>query len=393
MCSGSTAVTRVIEQGSAIKKAPDALVLSSSPNRRSKRRRFDAIPIFARSCRGPNSGLINKSQSPVKEATNLIARDPGLLGPWEDSVTKVITSTESIKLLSDFLYKEVVCRLDGTVEPAESMSTAGAAIEIEAKIGQLIDKKTNVRVSMPVTTEYVLDKNEPDLRVYFKSSMTVAQQFSMNRFLNKVFKDSQNSNRRPFTDDNKPRVPMFYVHSRECDSFYELSKAGFRSLPPYVRELLGSRRSNAKVRITRDQITGNTLAQIVKIHLADLDVYSPNTEFDYRVSINLEANLKGNWRDLVMPAALNGETLKRKKNRMSYKHLAYQIDLTQVLLSDPAVSKVHELEVEMSTAEIRKHGVLLRDGQPNEFETLVQGFANNIRILASGPKYALPWWR
>lgn len=140
---------------------------------------------------------------------------------------------------------------------------------------------------------------------------------------------------------------MFYVHSRECDSFYELSKAGFRSLPPYVREMLGSRRSNAKVRITRHQITGNTLAQIVKIHLADLDVYSPNTEFDYRVSINLEANLKGNWRDLVMPAALNGETLKRKMNRMSYKHLAYQIDLTQVLLSDVSRSSSIHLDLEL----------------------------------------------
>lgn len=124
---------------------------------------------------------------------------------------------------------------------------------------------------------------------------------------------------------------MFYVHSRECDSFYELSKAGLRSLPPFVREVLGSRRSNAKVRITTDQITGNTLAQIVKTRLADLDVYSPNTEFDYRVSINLEANLKGNWRDLVTPAALNVKTLEWRKDRMSYKHLAYQIDLTKVL--------------------------------------------------------------
>lgn len=167
----------------------------------------------------------------------------------------------------------------------------------------------------------------------------------MNKFLNKVFKDSQNFNRRPFTDDNKPRVPMSYVHSRECDSFYELSKAGLRSLPPFVREMLGSRRSNAKVRITTDQITGNTLAQIVKTRLADLDVYSPNTEFDYRVSINLEANLKDNWRDLVTPAALNVKTLEWRKDRMSYKHLAYQIDLTKVLSSDGSRSSSIDLDL------------------------------------------------
>ena len=51
--------------------------------------------------------------------------------------------------------------------------------------------------------------------------------------------------------------------------------------------------------------------------------------------------------------------------------------------------------MEVSTAELRKHGILLRDGQPNEFHKLVQGFANNIRILAKGPKdqSRLPWER
>lgn len=383
MGSGSKVATQVVEQDNAIKKIPDALVLfaSSSPNRRSKRRRFDPIPTFARPCRNLKSGRINKNRSPVKKAANPIARNPGLLGPWEDSITKATPSAECIRHLSDFLYQKVVGTLD---------ADTGAVIEIEAKIGQLIDKKTNARIAMPFTTEHVLNKHDPQLQTYFKSSMTENQHSNMNKFLNKVFQDSQNSQKRPFTDENQPRVPINYRHTRECDSFYELSASGLNNLPLAIRNSLNSRRQNAKVRITTDQQTGATLAQIVKVRLADLDVYSPNTEFDYRVSINLEANLTGNWRDFVIPTALSVKGSERRKDRMSYKHLAYQIDLTQV--KSPDAPAMHELEVEVSTAELCKHAILMRDSQPNEFEKLVQGFANNIRILARGPKYRLPWW-
>lgn len=172
----------------------------------------------------------------------------------------------------------------------------------------------------------------------------------MNKFLNKVFQDSQNSQKRPFTDENQPRVPINYRHTRECDSFYELSASGLNNLPLAIRNSLNSRRQNAKVRITTDQQTGATLAQIVKVRLADLDVYSPNTEFDYRVSINLEANLTGNWRDFVIPTALSVKGSERRKDRMSYKHLAYQIDLTQVKSPDvsyPVNSKQFILDLKL----------------------------------------------
>ncbi|MCJ1270277.1 mRNA-capping enzyme subunit beta [Lobaria immixta] len=92
-----------------------------------------------------------------------------------------------------------------------------------------------------------------------------------------------------------------------------------------------------KVRITNRLAHGVTRSRrSSKSGLANLDVYSPNNEFDYRVGINLEANLKGNWRDLMVPMALHVKSSERRKDRMSFKHLAhdpssaYQIDLTQV---------------------------------------------------------------
>lgn len=45
-------------------------------------------------------------------------------------------------------------------------------IEIEAKIGHLIDKNTNARLRLPVMTETVMDDRDNGWRVNFKSSMT-----------------------------------------------------------------------------------------------------------------------------------------------------------------------------------------------------------------------------
>lgn len=89
-----------------------------------------------------------------------------------------------------------------------------------------------------------------------------------------------------------------------------------------------------KVRITTDQKSGEVLAKIVKVRLADIDIYSPRTPFDWRVSVNVEMDFKGDMRELIEPDKRPGKSGDRNKDRMSYKHLAYQIDLTQVTPSD-----------------------------------------------------------
>lgn len=128
---------------------------------------------------------------------------------------------------------------------------------------------------------------------------------------------------------------MSYVHTKECDAFYELSQTGHLGLPPSIRAQLNPRH-RAKVRITTDQKTGKELAKIVKARVADLDVYSPRTAFDWRVSVNLEMNYDGDMKDLVETTE-GSKRADRNKDRMSYRHLAYQIDLTQVTPSDVCV--------------------------------------------------------
>jgi len=141
----------------------------------------------------------------------------------------------------------------------------------------------------------------------------------------------------------KSRIPMDYIHKRECDTFYELSQAGVLNLPSSIRAQMNPRHNRAKVRITTDQKTGEVKAKIVKVRVADIDVFSPFTAFDWRVSVNLEMNFEGDMRDLVEQASLEGKGPDRNKDRVSYKHLYYTIDLTQVTPTD--VSKHFSITV------------------------------------------------
>ena len=96
----------------------------------------------------------------------------GPLGPWEPSILNVIPLEEVVKVISDFLFAEVVLREGIGVGPAGGLASKGAVLEIEAKIGRLIDRNTNDRLRLPVMTECVVSQSDPNLRISFESSMT-----------------------------------------------------------------------------------------------------------------------------------------------------------------------------------------------------------------------------
>lgn len=101
------------------------------------------------------------------------------------------------------------------------------------------------------------------------------------------------------------------------------------------------RRNKPKVRITTDQKTGKEMAKIIKVRISDIEVYSPQTPFDWRVSVSLEVNYDGDMRELVETS--EGKDRKnpdRNKDRVSYKHSHYQIDLTQVKAAGVSISYI-----------------------------------------------------
>ncbi|OAX79636.1 hypothetical protein ACJ72_06042 [Emergomyces africanus] len=323
---------------------------------------------------------------------NLPARPPPIdqiatsLGPWEPSITGVIPHEEITKLICDFLFQQVVMRRDIGAGPAGGSAVGqGAVLEVEAKLGLLVDRNRGERVRIPALTECILAKDDPSIRVGFESSMSLAQHRAVNDFLNDTVKSSISQ---PGT-----RIPLTYAHKKERDTFYEISSS---ALPPIIQHHLNPRHK-PKVRVTTDQQTGAVLARIIKCRIADLDVYSPRTCLDWRISVNLEMNYEGDIGELSSPSdptSLVGagpgapRSGARSKDRMSYRHLAYQIDLTQVATTEdvsnhPQSDFEHELEIEISSAEVRRQGDLALAGDPkNQYEELIKGFVDNIRVLA-----------
>lgn len=281
------------------------------------------------------------------------------------------------KLVADFLYTNVCSRSD-----LGELGSRGVEIEIEAKLGQLIDRETNDRYYLPVTSECILNGNA---RVGFKSSMTEEQHKTLNDFLNKRVAETH-----PTNPQSKGRVQIDYLHRRETDKFYELPPSMHGTLPAAVREKLNPRHA-VKVRVTHDQKSNQILAKIIKARITDLDIYNPQSKLDCRISINFEMKYDGDIEDII--AAGIGERIPdRNKDRLSYTQSHYQIDLTQVTQTTSVngvnrTEKEHELEIEVSTAAIQEQGQRAAVGQVEGYLALVEGFLDNYRVLS---RYAEP---
>lgn len=168
-----------------------------------KRVRYTEPPIWAKSCRdksnnAPGNRSIPNGKHPVpapqqqsiapvavKSQANGHAQtqsapgpprrpepDPShpsvLLGPWEECITGKKPYEEITKLVADWLFLNVVSRGD-----LGELSSRGIEIEIEAKLGQLIDKSTNQRLEMFVQSECILQSRN---QVAFRSAMTEVNQ-------------------------------------------------------------------------------------------------------------------------------------------------------------------------------------------------------------------------
>ncbi|CAZ83437.1 unnamed protein product [Tuber melanosporum] len=368
---------------------------SSGPPK--KRARRDEAPIWARKAsrssssspvlanrRQPSSA--NQHQPPLQQqppplpppppqqhqkpppASGFTPRFVPCFGAWEPSICNTEPYEELTREVANFLFNQVVCQND----PALTSSGGDGPvvmIEIEAKIGHLIDKERGERLKLPVVTETVLNVDEPGWKIQFKSSMTEVILLFIYLFSSTP---TRGANSRP--PAGPQRIPMDYVHTRERDTFFELPPDKFQALPNILRSYM---RHKPKVRVTIDQKTGKVINKIIKTRIADLNVYSPKTAFDWRVSANIEMPYPGDI-DGLQPSSDRGGG-DRNKDRLSYRHLAYQIDLTQV--TDNTARKEHELEVEVSGQEIIRHGNLAREKKPNAYEYLVRGFVDNVRVL------------
>lgn len=91
-----------------------------------------------------------------------------------------------------------------------------------------------------------------------------------------------------------------------------------------------------KIRVTRDEKSGEVLECVQKKRLGDLNIYCPKRFADWRISVNLE---------VPAPHPLGTPTHTRRKDRMSYSHEEFKIDLTQVTSSSGPGTPVSPLRL------------------------------------------------
>ncbi|KAH7251594.1 CYTH-like domain-containing protein [Fusarium tricinctum] len=310
----------------------------------------------------------NRVNPPPTHAVPPVESGPqDMLGPWEPSITGLKPYEELSRQVADFLFVNVLKTPD-----MGEITSRGIQFEVEAKLGTLIDRDTNHRISRGVASECVLSDNN---RVAFKSSMTELAHQKNNEFLNDIVKATH-----PRGHGGPNRVPVVYKHRREIDRFFELPADLQARIPGCVRSRLG--RKTVRVRVTYDQKTQEVLGKIIKARVADLDIHFPDMPMDCRISINLEMDWDGTVEELEQ-LPNRGDNPDRNKDRLSYTQGPYQVDLTQVIHAGQGgrMEKEHELEIELNPRLLVDEGRKAASGGAHRYQELVEGFVDNIRVL------------
>ncbi|WFD35343.1 tRNA (cytidine(32)/guanosine(34)-2'-O)-methyltransferase [Malassezia cuniculi] len=279
-------------------------------------------------------------------------------------------SAEGQKWLADnaYMYENMMMSMFGS-DPLDGFAAVVADwiwkhgegvpdLEIEAKIGTLVDRNTGTRVKLPVLTETIIE-DMPHVR--FESMMPMESHRLYNKLLNNAVQHSA-----IYPSGAKIR----YAHHREIDSFYD------EQLP-----------SGQKVhlRVTRDARTGEVKPNgvISKRRIADLNIYVPAHKFDYRISINSET-------PMPLPPAQSKPVYVREKDRLTYTHQRFKVDLTQVTMREK--ERIHELEVEIvDTKELMNYGYNSRSSgrgaEWTRYDDIILVFLNNIRMIVRNHAY------
>lgn len=178
------------------------------------------------------------------------------------------------------------------------------------------------------------------------------------------------------------RVRMDYKHRFETDSFSNLSPAGFASLPPAIARY-AQRTRPPRLRTTRDSRNpNNILGHIIKVNLDNLHIQNPGEPYDCRISINFEVKVPTDVdiSDLTEPPSQEKPAQPdRKKDRLSYKHLAYSVDLTKV--EQTGAPARYELELEVDAGVLKEQIERGKRGEDSAYTDVVSGFLDNMTFL------------
>lgn len=224
-------------------------------------------------------------------------------------------------------------------------------VEVEAKLGVLIEKNENVRAVelVPVMCETpIIKASNGDVR--FESDVGEDLFYRLNEELNK----------RVEATSNQTQGAVRYFRTKEVDYYY----------PGRIRETCAVRRlpdgteASERIRVQR------------KTRLGDMNVLSPGRLCDIRYSASVEE-------DCDMPEG-NPE-MKRVKDRISYKYECLSIDITCVDRQGSRDSaKTHEVEVEIDASATNLYEEVMKYKNQDETSKLfdiASSLVSTVRIL------------
>lgn len=319
-----------------------------------KPRLYDTPPIWAQSHRKLKKMCLVVTKS-YRYQKRYYSQSSPLAQPHYDAFPKVPNKSNLSVSLTDVLPFEDVTRkvTEWIIAKLQFLGYERPYARIELKFGQILFKESESRLTLPVATETVINPEYARRKTTFRPTLSEKQFTTVKSFLDELVQKSEgvlcNSNTISAHPANYTK-DMAYLNSR----------------------------GPGELRATYNQ--DNKLVNLmVKRSLDHLVIFSPRDLLDFQVTVTVEhPHTKHELHFSQMKPVSE-----RFKNRKSYSHQKFQMDLTTVTENTNAEPEF-ELELEIAKELIPQDFIKLsHENQESflEFEKLMRFVIDNTRLI------------
>lgn len=249
-------------------------------------------------------------------------------------------------------------------------------VELELKFGSIMDRKTNKRINILVSTECIYTDVS---NIYFELGIHKVGYEDMMKFFEELERQYQENLRSQPVHPPKPRRKFNLLETDVTDSIY------------YVRNRNEQPKS---IRISKDNhLSPPRYTGINKQRISDLYIHNPLSMYDLRLSLSIENPISSEDVEVTMKKSKPNKVRIKQRNTYHHKATITRFDLTKVTepkeLKNTSTGKriiendtKYEVELEIDTIEIFNGFDMFKNGtNAIRFEELVEIFVNNARCL------------
>lgn len=283
----------------------------------------------------------------------------------ECSITGTIPPLSVTRTIAEWIYANFI---EITEENRKN-------IELELKFGTIMDKKTNNRIDILVSTECIFTNVS---EVYFDAGIHQVGFNEVVKFLEELEKKYQDDLKLK-NDPSKPKRKFNNLQTDVTDSIY------------YVNSRNEAPKS---IRVSKDNLLNPPrYTAINKQKISDLFIHNPSSMYDLRLSLSLENPIPNDQIQTVMKRSKPNLVRVKDRNTFYHKSTVTQFDLTKVVtpreLKNTTTGKKvvekensFEIELEADILELFNGFDQFKLGTNSiRFEELVEIFVNNARCL------------